>query len=87
MRGEHVAQPLQGALRVRGIQARQGFARAREAAHPIERGWNVRTIEDGLPDVGEPDLAEAGRPEDRLNRCPIGERERIRRSRLGRSPA
>src|SRR5690349_3900860 len=46
VRGEHVAQPLDRALRGAGIQPLQCLAGAGEAADPGEGGGHVRTVVD-----------------------------------------
>ena len=57
------------------IQAHQQLP-ARETADPLEGRRDVRTVVDGLVDVGERGLAEPRRAEDRLHGVLIGKRER-----------
>src|SRR5262245_66011158 len=60
-RGERIAQPFDRALRGGGIQPLEYVAGAREAADPVEGSGNVRTVVDGLVDVGEGGAGEARR--------------------------
>jgi hypothetical protein len=48
-----------------------------EAAHPVERDGDVRSIEDGLMDVGERHVGETGRVQVHLHSLTVGERERV----------
>src|SRR5262245_41984916 len=77
-RVERSAPPFDRALRGGGIRPLEYVAGAREAADPVEGRGNVRTVVDGLMDVGEGDAGEARRLQDLLHGRLIGERERIR---------
>ena len=81
MRGEGLTETLERPLSGGGTQAHQQLPGARETADPLEGRRDVRTVVDGLVDVGERDLAESRRAEDRLHGVLIGKRERLPRFR------
>src|SRR5215218_1381694 len=79
--GEGLTETLERPLSGDGTQAHQRLPGAREAADPLEGRRDVRTVVDGLVDVGERGLAESRRAEDRLHGVLIGKRERLPRFR------
>src|SRR5215218_2475538 len=81
MRGEGLTETLECPLSGDGTQAQQQLPGAREPADPLEGRRDVRTVVDGLADVGERDLGEFRRAEDRLHGVLIGKRERLPRFR------
>src|SRR6266511_1939801 len=75
--GERLAQPLERAVRGEGIQPLQHVVGAGEAADPVERGGDVRTVVDGLMHIGEGDVDPPRSVQDPLHGGRIGERERV----------
>ena len=78
VRGEHLAQALDGASGLVVAQARKGRARVLKAADGRERGVDVVSVEDRLVDVLEAHAVEAGGLEEAGGGVGIAERERVR---------
>ena len=81
LRGEGGTETLERLGSGDGTQAQQQLPGAREPADPLEGRRDLRTVADGLADIGERGLGEFRRAEDRLHGVLIGKRERLPRFR------